>query len=58
MSYDYSENILVQESSGNLLEKLGWNVIFAYNKEKLGDDGTLGRKSYKEILLSRFFKRH
>lgn len=57
MSYDYSENILVQESSGNLLEKLGWNVIFAYNKEKLGDDGTLGRKSYKEILLSRFFQK-
>ena len=57
MSYDYSENILVQESSGNLLEKLGWNVIFAYNKEKLGDDGTLGRKSYKEILLSRYFQK-
>lgn len=57
MSYDYSENILVQESSGNLLEKLGWDVIFAYNKEILGDDGTLGRKSYKEILLSRFFQK-
>lgn len=57
MSYDYSENILVQESSGNLLEKLGWDVVFAYNKEKLGDDGTLGRKSYKEILLSRYFQK-
>lgn len=57
MSYDYSENILVQDSSGNLLEKLGWDVVFAYNKEKLGDDGTLGRKSYKEILLSRYFQK-
>jgi len=57
MSYDYSENILVQESSGNLLEKLGWDVVFAYNKEKLGEDGTLGRKSYKEILLSRYFQK-
>ncbi|SHF11406.1 type I restriction endonuclease subunit R [Schwartzia succinivorans] len=57
MSYDYSENILVQESSGNLLEKLGWDVVFAYNKEILGDDGTLGRKSYKEILLSRYFQK-
>ena len=27
MSYDYSENILVQESAGNLLQnELGWDV--------------------------------
>ena len=51
MSYDYSENILVQESAGNLLrDELGWDVKFAYNTEVLGDDGTFGRKSYKEIL--------
>ena len=52
MSYDYSENILVQESSGNLLrDELGWTVEFAYNKEFLCENGTFGRKSYKEILL-------
>ena len=57
MSYDYSENILVQESTGHLLEdELGWRVEFAYNKEILGEDGTFGRKSYKEILLIRYFK--
>lgn len=34
MSYDYSENILVQESAGNLLQnELGWDVKFAYNTE-------------------------
>ena len=34
MSYDYSENILVQESAGNLLQnELGWDVKFAYNKQ-------------------------
>lgn len=55
MSYDYSENILVQESAGNLLhDKLGWDVKFAYNSEILGENGTFGRKSYKEILLTRF----
>lgn len=44
MSYDYSENILVQESSGNLLhDELGWKVIYAYNAETLGKNGTLGR---------------
>lgn len=56
MSYDYSENILVQESAGNLLQnELGWDVKFAYNKEVLGKNGTFGRTSYKEILLKRYF---
>ena len=57
MSHDYSENILVQESSGQLLEReLGWEVAFAYNTEKLGEDGSFGRKNYKEILLTRYFR--
>lgn len=57
MSYDYSENILVQESSGNLLhDELGWKVIYAYNAETLGKNGTLGRESYKEILLTCSFQ--
>ena len=57
MSYDYSENILVQESAGNLLrDELGWDAKFAYNTEVLGDNGTFGRKSYKEILLVRYFR--
>ena len=48
MSYDYSENILVQESAGHLLQnELGWEVAFAYNTEKLGENGTFGRKSYR-----------
>ena len=57
MSYDYSENILVQESAGHLLEReLGWEVAFAYNTEQLGKDGTFGRTSYHEILLTRYFR--
>jgi type I restriction enzyme R subunit len=57
MSYDYSENILVQESAGNLLrDELGWDVQFAYNTEVLGKNGTFGRESYKEILLARYFR--
>lgn len=55
MSYDYSENILVQESAGNLLRnELGWDVQFAYNTENLGKNGTFGRESHKEILLHRY----
>ena len=57
MSCDYSENILVQASAGHLLhDELGWDVAFAYNTEQLGDNGTFGRKSYKEILLTRYFR--
>ncbi|UQF77497.1 MAG: type I restriction endonuclease subunit R [Lancefieldella parvula] len=58
MSYDYSENILVQESAGNLLrDELGWDVQFAYNTEVLGKNGTFGRESYKDILLTCYFKK-
>lgn len=54
MAYDYSENILVQESAGNLLhDELGWDVVFAYNQEVLGLDGTLGRTSYRDVVLVR-----
>lgn len=56
MSYDYSENVLVQNSAGNLLhDELGWDVQYAYNTEVLGENGTFGRKSYREILLKRYF---
>ena len=56
MSYEYSENILVQESAGNLLrDELGWDVQLAYNTEDLGKHGTFGRESYKDILLTRYF---
>ena len=57
MSYDYSENALIQDSSGNLLrDELGWQVEFAYNKEVLGEHGTFGRRDYHEILLTRYFQ--
>ena len=58
MSWEYSENILVQNSAGNVLQnKLGWEVVFAYDKEQLGENGTLGRRSYKEIVLTRYLRK-
>ena len=57
MSWEYSENMLVQNSAGDLLKNvLGWDVVFAYNKESLGESGTLGRKSYKEIVLTQYLR--
>ncbi len=58
MSWEYSENILVQNNAGDLLhDVLGWDVIFAYNKEILGENGTFGRKSYKEIVLTKYVRK-
>lgn len=57
MNYEYSENVLIQNSAGNVLEKkLGWEVVYAYNSEKLGENGTLGRTSYHEIVLKRYLR--
>lgn len=57
MSYDYSENILVQGSAGDLLHnELGWDLVYAYNTETLGATGTLGRTSYREVLLTKFLR--
>ena len=40
MSHDYSENILIRDSAGNVLrDELGWEVAMAYNSEKLGANG-------------------
>jgi len=56
MKYEYSENVLVQDSAAALMhDELGWDVVFAYNQEVLGENGTLGRKDYREIVLWRYF---
>ena len=56
MKYEYSENVLVQDSAADLMhDELGWDVVFAYNTEVLGENGTLGRKDYHEIVLWRYF---
>ena len=33
MKYEYSENVLVQDSAAALMhDELGWDVVFAYNR--------------------------
>ena len=66
MSFEYSENELVQNSAIELLrDTLKWRTFYAYNDEVLDDDSSpqdlknpqsLGRKSYREILLTRYLK--
>ena len=61
MSKDYSEDLLIQKSTADFLEKeLGWKSVYAFDQETLGDckspqTSTLGRASYHEVLLTRHF---
>ena len=57
MAKDYSEDQLIQKSAAELLEKeLGWTSVYAFDKEVLGTNGTLGRTSYHEVLLTGRFR--
>ena len=56
MPKDYSEDLLIQKSTADFMEKeLGWKSIYAFDQETLGANGTLGRNSYHEVLLTRHF---
>ena len=58
MAKDYSEDQLIQRSAAELLEKeLGWTSMYAFDKEVLGQNGTLGRTSYHEVLLTERFRK-
>ena len=62
MSYEFSENELVQKSAAALLhDELGWDTFYAYTKEKIGpaaskDKMSLGRQDYREIILWKYFR--
>ena len=56
MARNYSEDQLIQKSAADLMEnELGWTSVMAWDAEVLGETGTLGRKSYHEVLLVRHF---
>lgn len=58
MSYEYSENVVLRDGAGDLLEKeLHWDVAYAHTTEVLGPNGTFGRESYEEVLLVRYIKK-
>ena len=58
MARDYSEDQLIQKSAAELLEKeLGWTSVYAFDSEVLGVNGTLGRSSQEEVLLTVRFQK-
>jgi len=58
MTGGYTEDTLVQRTTADYLEKqLGWDSVYAYNNETYGPEGTLGRLSDREIVLTRYLRR-
>jgi type I restriction enzyme, R subunit len=57
MPKEFSEDRLVQKTVADYFQKqLGWESIFAYNDEVLGEAGTLGRSSEREVILVRYLR--
>jgi type I restriction enzyme, R subunit len=49
-----SEDRLVQRSfADHLRDRLGWESVYVYNTETFGPQGTLGRMSEREVVLTR-----
>jgi type I restriction enzyme, R subunit len=49
-----TEDTLVQQTTADYLrDALEWEVVFAYNEETFGPEGTLGRRSDREVVLTR-----
>lgn len=56
MSYEYSEDGLIEEATQQVLQELGWKVLTAWKKETFGEDGLLGRENKSEVILTRYLK--
>jgi len=54
MSYEYSEDNLVEQATEDVLKELGWQVKYAWTKETFGEDGLLGREDKSEVILKRY----
>lgn len=54
MSYEYSEDALIEQATQDVLEELGWKVITAWTKETFGENGLLGRENKSEVILKHY----
>ena len=54
MSYEYSEDGLIETATQDVLQELGWKVLTAWTNENFGADGLLGRENKGEVILRRY----
>lgn len=53
MSYEYSEDKLIEQATEDVLKELGWQVVTAWQNESFGEEGLLGRDNKTEVVLER-----
>ena len=54
----FSEDVFVQKKMADFLhDELGWDSALAWNDEVLGENGTFGRSSQKEVILTRYLEK-
>lgn len=51
MSYEYSEDQLIELATEDVLKELGWQVVTAWQNESFGIEGLLGRDNKTEVVL-------
>ncbi|OPB89594.1 deoxyribonuclease HsdR [Elizabethkingia miricola] len=54
MSYEYSEDALIENATEEVLKELGWEVTTAWKNENFGTEGLLGRENKGEVILERY----
>lgn len=54
MSYEYSEDGLIEAATQEVLEELGWEVLTAWKKESFGPSSLLGRENKSEVILRKY----
>jgi type I restriction enzyme R subunit len=54
MSFEYSEDNLIENATQDVLKDLGWEVAYAWTKETFGENGLLGRENKAEVILKRY----
>lgn len=53
----YTEDSLVQQTTADYLEQqLGWESVYAYNREDFGPESLLGRRDDREVVLTRMLR--
>jgi type I restriction enzyme, R subunit len=52
MATSYNEDSLVQQTTAEYMQQLGWESVYAYNNEDFGPDSLLGRKDDREVVLT------
>jgi len=56
MSFEYSEDNLIENATQDVLEDLGWEVAYAWTKETFGENGLFGRENKGEVILKRYLR--